>query len=136
MSEILMDKILNTGDPAKKVEIQNWGDFSRYMKWLGEELLCASDLDKNVIFIAHENIVVDKKTDEVKYVLNLGGAMKNSFDLYFTDCWRVWVRSTGQKVIYWVRTLPTEQHNAKSSLDLPSDFIWDDNKDLVLSLIK
>lgn len=129
LSEILMDKILGTGDPARKVEIQHWGEFSRYMKWLGEELLCASDLDKHVIVTAHERIIEDAATKSQRYVLNMGGSMKDSFDLFFTDCWRTWVKPVGtDKVVYWVRTLPTNYHNAKSSLDVPADFIWDTQK--------
>ena len=136
LSECLMDMILKSPDPSRRVEIQHWGDFSRYMKWLGEDLLCATDLDKNVIFIAHETEVIDKKTGMTKSQLNLGGNMKFSFDLYFTDCWRTRTVARGNDTKFWVRTMPSDSHNAKCSLDLDPDFIWDDKKNEVLKQIK
>lgn len=134
MAEALMDKVLKTGDPAKAVEIQNWGEFSRFMKWLGEELLCATDLDKHVVFLAHESVMVEKLTGKVKYLLSIGGQTKSNFDLYFTDVWRSYTKpaKTGGGVEYWIRALPTDYHTAKSSLVLPPDFRWDDEKENIL----
>jgi len=130
MAEALMDKILKTDDPGKAVEIQQWGEFSRYMKWLGEHLLCANDLDKHVVFLAHETILQEKLTNKVRYLLSIGGQTKSNFDLYFTDVWRVYTKPTKDAkkpggVDYWVRTLPNDYHTAKASLVLPPDFDWD-----------
>lgn len=137
MAECLMDKILGTDDPAKRVEIQHWGDFARYMKWLGDHLMCASDLDKHVIILAHEQLHEEALSKKTKYLLNVGGQMKQSFDLYFTDCWRVYTKAGSNNTVeYWVRTLPTEYHSAKSSLVLPGDFKWDDKKADILKQIE
>lgn len=135
MSEALMDKVLKTGDPSKAVEIQNWGEFSRFMKWLGEELLCATDLDKHVVFLAHESIMVEKITGKVRYLLSVGGQTKSNFDLYFTDVWRSYTKlaKDGKGVEYWIRTLPTDYHTAKSSLVLPPDFNWEEQKANILT---
>lgn len=134
MAEALMDKVLKSGDPSKAVEIQNWGEFARFMKWLGEELLCATDLDKHVVFLAHESVMVEKLTGKVKYLLSIGGQTKSNFDLYFTDVWRSYTKpaKSGGGVEYWIRTLPTEYHTAKSSLTLPPDFQWDTEKENIL----
>ncbi len=133
MAEVLMDKIVKTSDPSKSVEIQHWGEFSRYLKWLGEELLCANDLDKHIVIIAHEQILVEKITGKVKYLLSIGGQTKSNFDLYFTDCWRVYTKpAQGGGVDYWIRTLPTEYHTGKTSLALPPDFKWDEKKSEIL----
>jgi hypothetical protein len=133
MAEILMDKILKTDDPGKAVEIQNWGEFARYMKWLGEHLLCANDLDKHVVFLAHESILQEKLTGKIKYQLAVGGQSKSNFDLYFTDVWRSYTKPAKDGgVEYWIRTLPTDYHTAKSSLALPPDFKWDEQKDSIM----
>lgn len=133
MAEVLFDKILGTGNPNKRIEIQHWGDFSRYVKWLGESLLCTPDLDKHVVFLAHERIEIDPQSKEVKYTLNIGGSMRESIDLFFSDSWRVWVKAAGDKVVYWVRTLPTPYCNAKASLSVPADFIWDNEKEKIFA---
>jgi len=128
MAEVLMDKILKTDDPSRAVEIQQWGEFQRYMKWLGEHLLCANDLDKHVIFLAHESIMVEKVTGKVRYLLAIGGQTKSNFDLYFTDVWRSYTKPSKDNKVgveYWIRTLATDYHTAKSSLVLPPDFQWD-----------
>lgn len=128
MAAILTDQILQSGDPSKRMEIQHWGDFSRYMKWFGEHLLCAPGLDKHIVVLAHESIKEDKLSGRVKYLLNIGGETKSNFDLYFTDCWRVYTKAGKDKtkpVEYWVRSLPTDYHTAKSSMTLPADFEWD-----------
>lgn len=136
MAECLMDKVLGTGDPSKKVEIQHWGDFQRFLKWLGEEVLCAPDRDKHIVFLAHEVMERDELTSSIQYVLNIGGSLKSSYDLFFTDCWRVYVKVAGDKVDYRVRTLPATNFNAKCSLDLPVDFSWDTEKDKVLKQLE
>lgn len=133
MAEALMDKILKTEDPGKAVEIQNWGEFSRYMKWLGEHLLCANDLDKHVVFLAHETILQEKLTGKIRYLLAVGGSTKSNFDLYFSDVWRAYTKNKPDGTVeHWIRSLPTEYHTAKSSLVLPPDFKWDDQKDSIL----
>jgi len=136
LAEALMDKIIKSDDPAKPVEIQNWGEFSRYMKWLGEHLLCANDLDKHVIFLAHESVVVEKITGKVKYFLSIGGQTKSNFDLFFTDVWRSYTKNKQDgSVEYMIRTLPTEYHTAKSSLALKPDFKWDDELANILTQV-
>lgn len=134
MCEVLMDKIMGTNDPQKQPEIQHWGALERHLKWLGEEVLCANDLDKHVVFIAHERAREDKKTGEVKLVLNIGGSSKDTYDLYFSDCWRVWARPKRDNsgVDYMVRTLATDTYNAKCALAMPHEFKWDESKQDVL----
>lgn len=134
----LIDFILGSSEPSAKMQIQHWGDFSRYLKWLGEKFLCANDLDKHVIIIAHEQIEKDELTQSIIYTLNIGGSLRSSFDLYFTDCWRCFVKSpTGGAVEYMVRVVPTSQSNAKCSLvGIPNEFNWDKDKDKILSQIK
>ncbi len=134
MAEILMDKILKSEDPGKAVEIQHWGEFARYTKWLGEHLLCANDLDKHVVFLAHEQVIVDKVTGRTRYLLQIGGQTKSNFDLYFSDVWRAYTKQKSDGTVeYWIRSLPTEYHTAKSSLTLPPDFKWDSEKDNIMT---
>lgn len=140
MAEVLMDKILKNADPGTRVEIQHWGDFSRYMKWLGEHLLCANDLDKHVVFLAHEQIVQEKIGNvlgSVKYLLSVGGQSKTNFGLYFTDEWRAYTKPRADgDVDYMIRTLPTPYHTAKKSLDLKPDFKWDDEKNNIMKQLE
>lgn len=132
MAEILMDKIIKSDDPGRAIEIQHWGEFSRYMKWLGEHLLCANDLDKHVVFLAHEQVVQEKigqVLGKVKYLLSVGGQTKSNFDLYFTDVWRAYTKPAANNTVdYWIRSLPTDYHTAKASLQVPADFKWDTEK--------
>lgn len=134
MAECLMDKVIKSEDPGKSVEIQQWGEFGRYLKWLGETLLCANDLDKHVVILAHEQVMVEKITGRVRYLLSIGGQTKSNFDLYFTDCWRSYTKpaKTGGGVEYWIRTLATDYHTAKASLTVPPDFQWDTGKDDIM----
>lgn len=125
LGEVLMDKIVGNGNPDTKIQIQHWGDFQRYLKWLGEDVLCARELDKHVVFIAHEQMEKDELTNQVVYTLNLGGRLRTSYDLYFSDCWRCFVRS-GQTTDFLVRTMPGSNFNAKCSLKLPEQFKWED----------
>lgn len=144
MAEVLMDKVLKSADPATRVEIQHWGDIWRYFKWLGEELLCAADLDKHVIWIAHETIkeYVDAKGATIrppKYLLSLGGKAKSDLDLFFTDVWRTYTKTASTApygVEHWIRCLPTDYHTAKKSLVLPPDFKWDDQKESILKQLE
>lgn len=140
MAECLMDKVLKSDDPSVRVEIQHWGDSWRFFKWLGEELLCAADLDKHVVWIAHEQIkeYIDSKGVMIrppKYFLSLGGKAKSDLDLFFTDVWRVYTKKISTPpygVEYWIRSLPDEYHTAKTSLNVPPDFKWDDQKDSIM----
>lgn len=141
-SSRLMDKVLGTDSPTKAPQIQDWGTYHRYMKWLGDELLSNPALDKNVVVIAHElRQEEENKVDNTKsitYTLNMGGSIKDSFDLYFTDCWRTYVRQgISGPPEFRVRTQPTNQFNAKTTLvGVPNDFIWDTEKTKILAQIK
>jgi len=133
MVESLFDKLLGTEDPAKRVEIQQWGDFQRYLKYLGEEVLCASDLDKHVIFIAHEQLERDEATQSFTYTLAIGGKMRTTFDLYFSDVWRCFTKLKGTDLEYWVRTVAGNNFTAKNSFSgLPNEFKWEDKRDEIL----
>jgi hypothetical protein len=125
LAEVLIDKCVGSSQPSTKVQIQHYGDFSRYLKWLAENLLCAEDLDKNIIWIAHEQIMRDELTQEVIYTLNLVTKIKDNLDLYFSDCWRCITKQRGGEVEYMVRVLPGNNFKAKCSLDLPKEFVWD-----------
>ncbi len=140
-SSRLMDKVLGTDSPTKAPQIQDWGTYHRYMKWLGDELLSNPSLDKNVVVIAHELRQEEENPDKsvnVKYTLNMGGSIKDSFDLYFTDCWRTYVKQgISGPPEFRVRTQPTNQFNAKTTLvGVPNDFIWDQEKTKILAQIK
>ena len=133
MAEQLMYKITGSNTPNTKVEIQHYGDFTRYMKYFGDKVLCADDLDKHIIFTAHEQLIIDKLTDETTYTLNMVTRMKDAFDLYFTDCWRTSVKSklTGDPD-YIITTMPGSNFRAKCSLDLPKTFKFDDQKEAIV----
>jgi hypothetical protein len=135
----LMDKILGSDDPATKVQIQHYGDLSRYLKWFGDEVLSNSALDKNVILIAHEVMIFDETTKSTSYELNIPGRASTNYDMYFTDCWRCYAKQPiSGPIQYRVRVLPTDKFNAKNSLsDLTeADFEWEKEKDKILKQIK
>jgi hypothetical protein len=136
MGDCLMNKVIGTNSPTKSITQQDWGDFGRYLSWLGENLMCAPDLDKHVVMIAHEQLDKNELTQEVKHYLNIGGRMKTSYDLYFTDCWRCLVKQTGSGVAYYVRTCTSATANAKCSFNLPVEFDWDKTKGEVLKQLE
>lgn len=144
MSEVLTDKILQSSDPAKRMEIQHWGDQWRYFKWLAESLLCATDLDKHVVWIAHEQIkeYLDAKGVTIrppKYFLSLGGKAKSDLDLFFSDVWRVYTKKQPTPPYgndHWIRSVADEYHTAKASLNVPPDFLWDKEKDSILKQLE
>ena len=137
--EYLFDLILKTSNPATRPEIQHWGDMSRYLKWLGEELLTVPGRDKHIIVTAHEDYHTDNKTKNSEQVLSIGGKMKKSFDLYFTDVWRVYLEPFKSPPVYKVRTLggvDVAPFSGKCSIkDLPIEFEWDKEKQKVLSIL-
>ena len=133
LAEVLIDKCVGSSNPATKVQIQHYGDFTRYLKWLAETLLCAKDLDKNIIWIAHEQMIRDELTQTIVYTLNIVTKIKDNLDLYFSDCWRCFTKIKGSEAQYWVRVLPGSNFTAKCSLDLPSEFVWDDEAKKILS---
>lgn len=132
LAERLLDKIVGSDSPSASVQIQHWGDFTKYLKWLGDELLCNPSLDKNVIVIAHEQLTMLNN-----YTLAIGSRLKDSFGLYFTDVWRCYAQKpVSGPVKYMVRVSPTQQFDAKCSLrGLPDEFEWDVEKDKVLKQI-
>ena len=143
LSNVLMDMIIKSSSPGAKVELQHWGSFQRYLKWLGEELLNNKSRNFNVIVIAHEQLEKDELTQQVIYSLNIGSSLRTSFDMFFTDCWRCYTKQAAvtpaspKGVEYRVRVLPANQFNAKCSLtDLPADFIWEQEKTKILNQIK
>jgi hypothetical protein len=132
LGAILENNILKSNLPTSKMEIQHWGEYTRYLNWLGGDLLMADDLDKNIVFTAHERMVTktDKETkrETVHYQLLLSTYLRDAFDAYFTDCWRCYVKPMGQYVKYWVRTIPDDEFMAKCSLPIKKEFCWDDEK--------
>lgn len=135
MAELLIDKIVGTSSPAMAVQIQHYGDFTRYMKWFGDDVLCAKDLDKNIIFIAHEQLIIDKITQESKHSLNMVTRMKDAFEAYFTDSWRTYTKvPTSGAIQYRIRTQPGISHTAKCSVDLPLDFNVNDELEKIKKL--
>lgn len=144
MAEILMDKVLKNASPDARVEIQHWGDQWRFFKWLAESLLCATDLDKHVIWIAHEQIkeYIDAKGVTIrppKYFLSLGGKAKSDLDLFFSDVWRAYTKKESKPpygVEFWIRSLPDDYHTAKTSLVVPPDFIWDKEREGIMKQLE
>lgn len=143
MSEKLLDMIVKSDDPTVKVEIQHWGEFTKYLKWLGDELLCNPNLDKNIIIIAHEDLIKITKgvganaTETTFFQLNVGTRLKNSFGLFFTDVWRCYADAkTVGGTDYRVRVQPAKDCDCKCSLKgLPDDFSWETEKTKVFSQI-
>ena len=134
----LMDQIIGSDSPGAKIQLQHWGDFARYLKWFGDGFLCDPALDKNIIVIAHEQIEKDELTQTIQYTLNIGGQMRNSYDLYFSDVWRCFAtQPTTGDVEYKVRILPANQYNAKNTLlNLPKEFVWDKESTKIFEQIK
>jgi hypothetical protein len=128
LAERLMDKVVGTSNPTVQVTQKHWGDFGKYLKWLADEVLCNPALDKNIIFIAHEQSEKDDASGKVFYNLSIGGKMKSNFDLYFSNSWRCYCLQTmGNPTEYRVRTAATHQFSAKCSLvGIPEDAKWED----------
>lgn len=139
LASMLEDSILRTSNPKQQMEIQQWGEYARYLAWLGDSLMLADDLDKNVVITAHERMITKtvkgmdgKPREEVKYKLHLSSYMRDAFDAYFSDVWRCYVRTPGQYVQYWVRTVPDDEFMAKCSMNIPKEFLWEKEKANIL----
>ncbi|NJO48330.1 MAG: AAA family ATPase [Leptolyngbyaceae cyanobacterium RM2_2_4] len=138
LQEFLLDKILGSSVPSTAVQIQHWGAMVRYWKHFAEEVLCNPTLDKHVIICAHERILEDETSGVkvLRFALNLGGSMKDSFDLYFSDVWRTYVDvSKSGSPKYMVATEPNKSYTAKRSLEMPPTFEWDLIKNKLLEKI-
>lgn len=135
LQEFLVDKILADESPMKQMQLQNWGTLQRYWKALAEELLCNPLLDKHVIFIAHERTVEDDTSGAkvLKYGLNMMGSIREAFDLYFSDCWRLSMDYSDRAgARYIVSTQGTGMFTAKNSLGLPAQFVWEKELETIL----
>ena len=133
LTECLMDFILGSSHPDLTPSGTNWGAYSRYLKHLGDCVLCVDDLDKNIVIIAHEQTIMDSLEKEVKYALNVSGKMKNAFEAYFTDCWRLSTKGIpGQNPEYVVGTSPTHMYSAKCSIPgLGPEFKFSEKKAVI-----
>jgi len=137
MQEVVKDKILNSDQPTVQMQLQNWGTLERYWKALAAMTLTATDLDKTLVFIFHEKPYEDSSSGVkmIMHGLNLGGSMKDNFDLYFSDVWRTSVKPTNKEPEYWVTTAPSRTFSAKKTLDLPPTFKWDDQESSIMKQI-
>ena len=133
----IMNEIVGTDDATAKESLEDLGGLTRYVNYLGDEVLKASDLDKNIVFTAHERLEEIKEYGKVtgtRIVLHLKGQSRDTFPAYFTDYWSTFVKTplVGDTE-YWVRTVPSQQFAAKnSSLNFPPEFKWDDHKEMVI----
>jgi hypothetical protein len=139
LSSLMEQKILGTNNPLVPMQIAGWGSFSRFFDWLGDEFLCNSALDKNIIFIVHEHMHIDEVSKAQLYTLALSTKVKDTFVRYFTDCWRCSVLPGKPIPGYAVEIYPTRSYLCKCSLasdGLLSPFVWDKDKDKLLSQIE
>jgi hypothetical protein len=138
LTECLMDFIVGSSMPNVQPEIQHWGTYSRYLKWLGDSFLCVDGLDKNIVIIAHEQTIMDSLEKQVKYTLNIGSRMKDSFELYFTDCWRLSTKGLpNQNPRFLVGVVPTNLYSAKCSIPgLPPESVFKDKKDKICQIFR
>lgn len=128
LSAVVLDKVVGSSAPSTAIQIQHYGEFSRHMKWLGDEALCSQTRDKVFIFIAHE-----QEARDGTLTLNMPTTIKDSLDLYFSDCWRTFVKvPVSGEPQYLVRVLPGTNFRAKCSLNLPAEFKWADKKAYIL----
>ena len=132
--EYLMDKIVNSGEPSVAFKIQDWGTLQRYWKVFAENVLCNPTLDKHIVITAHEKTMEEESPSgkSIKYGLNMGGSMRDSFDLYFSDVWRLYVDNSKGDSRWMVATVITSSFSAKTSLDIPRAFEWDSKKEEIL----
>lgn len=136
VSEYLKDKILNSDSPSAQMSQPDWGTFGRYWTWLGEHLIKAGELDKNVIFIFHEQFIKDELSGAIDIRLMVEGKTSTSFNMFFSDVWRTTVKQGKDALEYAVRTTPGVNFEAKCSLaGVPKEFLWDKEKDIVLKQV-
>lgn len=134
LAAALESSILGSDDPSKQFKIQDWGTFGRYLQWLGENLIQAQGRDKHIIVIAHEQALVDDDSGRTTgYSLAIGGKMKNSFEMYFSDVWKTFIETkVGRPSEYKVTGKPTNMFTAKCSLDLPDTWKFSEQKDSII----
>ena len=133
----IMNEVLGSDNATAKEGLDDIGALGRYVNYLGDEVLKASDLDKNIVFTAHERFEELKEYGKVtgtRIALHLKGQSRDTFPAYFTDYWRTFVKTpVVGDAEYWVRTIPTQQFEAKSSsLNFPNEFKWDDHKEIII----
>lgn len=136
LSGIIEDVSLKSSKPESSMEIQNWKDFYRYMRWLMEECCTKNSLRKHMGFTAHESNVYGKPAsigaqgDLLKIEIAMSSKFKDNMELYFTDVWRTQVKVSPTGIEYMVNTRPSALASAKSSLkcigkEVPDIFNWD-----------
>lgn len=87
--------------------------------------MLSSKTNKNVVAIAHIETVKDDITMAVRKNLALDGGIKSKIEQKFTDNWFAFVKNVNGKAQYCVRSRPTAEFNAKTTLDLPDEFVFD-----------
>lgn len=131
-------QILGKKDPnAKPAGFDHWAYFMNHLQLFCDKVLHDPNLDKHIILIAHDEVEKNPLTQEVFRSLSLNGQMKNSFPLHFTDVWRVYPKvPTAGPIEYRIRTVPATGYICKCSLDIPDDFVFDKEKDKIISAFK
>ncbi len=120
---------IKKGDNADDTMVwDDWHIFTRHLQWLAGRLLAAQDLDKHIIFLAHEEPVKDSKGNEKEIRLLVGSNLKNSYGLYFDNVWRCYRNGSD----YNVDTCGGVIFSGKCSFDLPEKRLnWDEHRGLI-----
>jgi DNA-binding ferritin-like protein (Dps family) len=131
MSDGLSWQLLGTKSATAKPDGFNfWYYFRQHILLFCDEVLHASDLDKNIVLIAHDKVEKNELDGSVSRELSLDGSMKDRLSLHFSDVWECYTRvPMSGPVEYRVRTVPGKNFAAKCSLDLPEDFIFDKERE-------
>lgn len=138
MGTALMYKVLNTTNPAAKMEIQHWGAYANYFGQFCDQLLGNPALNKHVVLIAHEQAVDTKDDTSLKlFEITVPGSYKSRFGLHCTDVWRLYTKeSIKGPPEFRCRTKPNKLYDYKCSLPIPDDFAVADQLPTILSLVE
>jgi hypothetical protein len=127
-SDFVMAKTLGINKPTGKAPSQpDYYNFAAWFTNFAQMVLCAENLDKHIVFIAHETLEKDAVTEKLSLkLLVTTSKIREGFGVYFTDVWRCYsvVPTTG-KVARMVRTAPTAEASYKCSIPLPETFDFD-----------
>lgn len=125
-------QLLGRIDPmAKPAGFDHWQYFGSHWKYFATEILQAGDLDKNIVLIAHDEIVKDINSGETTRRVKMDGSMRDDMGSFFTDMWRgVPTIPTSGPIKYTFVTGPGKGFAGKSTLPEKFKVSFDATSDL------
>lgn len=117
IAQYLQDEVLKQAGKTE-MSIKLWGDYL----YLWRNLINYLRLSGKLSAITSHEVAEKDEGDVLRYFLHIPGSIKHELGVYVTDLWRAEASEVAGKMVYNVRTNPTQKFLLKNTLGLPTTF--------------